>query len=159
MGFLIYELELHLPYFALRASPPPKDRPPNGEKGRPRRKWTDLSFLNIQSTPEFQHKGNYGIYEAQISVIVCGPDDWKWVAYAFVDTEFDDGDDLEEEEFPYQGFHRDPIVSNDSLDANFPIENPRLYFLRMLKTRTEQVLREWQYLVRRVECRIKEYVC
>jgi len=64
------------------------------------------------------------MYEAQISFVICGPKDWQWVAYAFVDAHFD-GNDLEDEEFSYEGFQVDPIASGE-LDANLPIMNPRL---------------------------------
>jgi hypothetical protein len=121
----------------------------------PQRKWTDLSFLKL-STPECQHDGKEGIHEAQISFVVCGPYDGQWVAYAFVDTKFD-GDDVEDDEFSYEGFQEDPI-SNGELDANVPIRNPRLYFLSVCKVRTAQVLREWQQIVRTVERSIRQHV-
>jgi len=140
----------------LTTSPAPKDRSQRGGKGAPQRKWTDLSFLRTP-TPEFQHKEKDGIYETQISFVISGPDNGQWVAYAFVDTNFDDSD-LEDEDFSYEGFQKDLIASNGELDANFPIRNPRLYFLRIWKVRMAQVLREWQRIVRTVECSIKQYV-
>lgn len=122
----------------------------------PQRKWIDLSFLKI-SAPGRQHSEKDGLCEAQISFVICGPDDGQWVAYAFVDTKFDDND-LEDEDFLYEGFQPDPIASNGEVDANFPIRNPRLYFLKVWKIRMVQIIKEWQQIVRTVECSIKEYV-
>jgi len=144
VGYLIFELECHLPYFALRTSRPPEVSSQRGVKTKPPRKWTDLSFLEMR-TPKSQYKRMHGIYEAQISFVICGSDDWQWVAYAFIDVNFD-GDDLEDEVFSYEEFQQDPIALGEH-DANLPIMNPRMYFLVILKVRTAQVLREWRHLL------------
>jgi len=125
VGYLIFELECHLPYFALRTSRPPEVSSQRGVKTKPPRKWTDLSFLEMR-TPKSQYKRMHGIYEAQISFVICGSDDWQWVAYAFIDVNFD-GDDLEDEVFSYEEFQKDPIALGEH-DANLPIMNPRMYF-------------------------------
>lgn len=131
----------------------------------PRRQWTDLSFLNIQ-TPKSLGQRPYSMYEAQISLVICGPDEMHWDAYAFVDRYFDGEDLLEEEDFSYDGYQEDPIASdleNDPnlpmIDANFPKWNAREYFLDIVEFRMAQVAKEWESLVRKVELGIKDYVC
>jgi hypothetical protein len=150
-------LQFHLPYFALRISQPPKDVPRKVVNGNPPRQWTDLSFLKIQTSRSEDQK-KCGIYEAQISFVICGSDNWRWVAYAFVDTDFN-GEDLGDEVFSYEGVHEDPIASDAKLDANLPIGDPREYFLMIFEIRMAQVLKEWELLVRTVERSIKRYVC
>ena len=150
-------MEFHVPYFALRTSLPPKDPIRKPVNSNPTRKWTDLSFLEIQS-PESQDKKVYGIHEAQISFVICGSDDGRWVGYAFVDTNFD-SEGLGDQVFPYEGVHEDLIASDGELDANLPIWNPREYFLMICEIRIAQVLKEWEFLVRTVERSIKQYVC
>lgn len=98
------------------------------------------------------------MHEAQISFVVCGSDNRRWVGYAFVDTD-SDGDDLADHNFPHEGFHADPIASDGKLDANLPIWDPREYFLMIFEIRMAQVLKEWEYLVLTVERSIKRYVC
>ena len=96
--------------------------------------------------------------EAQISFIICGWANGRWVAYAFVDTDFD-GKELAEETFLYEGMHEDPIASDGELDANHPIWDPREYFLMIFEVRIAQILKEWECLVRTVERSIKNHVC
>ena len=147
-------MEFHLPYFALRTTPPPPELQRNHNRLR---KWIDLSFLKIQA-PKSQDFRKFGIFEAQISFVICGSNNRQWVAYAFVDTDFDDKD-LGDEEFSYEGCQDDPIASNGKLDANRPIWSPREYFLMIVEIRMDQVRKEWEYLVRTVERSINGYVC
>jgi hypothetical protein len=129
------------------------------DNGPPRHS-IDLSFLKIPSDKPEDREAFY-IHEAAISLVVCGSDNWRWVAYAFIDTNaISDNDNLSEEVESHGDFRGDPIASEPGLEvnANDPIWDPREYFLMILEIRIRQVLREWQYLVRRVECSIKQYV-
>ena len=148
-------MEFHIPYFALRTSPPARSQR-TARKTTPPRQWIDLEFLQIEPQ-DSQNPRHYGIHEAQISFALCGPDDGRWVGYAFVDTEFD-GEDLTEDNFSYEGIHEDPIAL-DKMDANLPIWDPREYFLMIVEIRMAQVMKEWEYLVRTVERSITRYVC
>jgi hypothetical protein len=115
------------------------------------------------------------MHEAQISFVLCGSDHQRWVAYAFVDTDFEE-DDVPDEIVPDEQIREvsvplddelgvakvpiwDPIALDGGLDANLPIWDPRLYFLVILEIRMAQVLREWEFLVRTVERSISRYVC
>jgi hypothetical protein len=95
------------------------------------------------------------MHEAQISIIICGSDFRRWIAYSFVDTKFDDKE-LEEtdEDLPNE---EDPIAGG-KIDANDPIDDPREYFLTVFEIRAAQVAREWDRLVRTIECGIRDYV-
>jgi hypothetical protein len=149
-------MEFHLPFFALRKTPPSDGSPPRAHGNRLRES-KDLSFLKGRNTgPEEQE--NYCIYQAQISCVVCGLDDWQWVAYAFVDTEHDnDGDDLADKATSFEGLNEDPIACG--LDANLPIWKPRQYFLKVFEIRAKQTRQEWDQLVRKLVLDISEYVC
>ncbi|KAF2175153.1 hypothetical protein K469DRAFT_611726 [Zopfia rhizophila CBS 207.26] len=140
-GFPFFQLELHLPYLALRALPPNKDHSQKRGYRNPLRRSTDLSFL-LGPARNSRDQRTYLMHEAHISFVVCGSDDSRWVAYAF---EEDDRRDL------CEGDYDDPIASNGALFANEPLRNPREYFLTILKVRMAQVLQEWQYVVRKLE--------
>jgi hypothetical protein len=156
-------MEFHLPFFALRKTPPPDGSPPKAH-GKRLRELKDLSFLKGQNTePKDQEK--YCIYQAQISCVVCGLDEWQWVAYTFVDAKHDsyafvdtehDGDDSTDKATPGE-VNEDPIACG--LDASKPIWKPRQYFLRAFEIRAKRVKQEWDQLVRKLELDINEFVC
>ncbi|PSS22711.1 hypothetical protein M430DRAFT_16661 [Amorphotheca resinae ATCC 22711] len=152
-GYPIFQMEFHISYFALRASSP-KDPSRIIGNINPPRQWTDLSFLKIQP-PKSQDQREYGMHEAQISVVICGSDNWRWAGYAFIDTSFE-GEDLGDGIFSYEDVHEDPIASNSELHANLPIWDPREYFLTILEIRMTQVRKELEYLVRTVERSVKQ---
>ncbi|KAF2182121.1 hypothetical protein K469DRAFT_245084 [Zopfia rhizophila CBS 207.26] len=155
LGFSAFRLELHLPFLALRPSPPHKNRFHKQGYTNPKRRWTDLQFLKVQA-PGSQNQRTYRMYEGHITFMICGSDERRWVAYAFVDTAFNESDPEDEEEFPAGTMHEDPIADG-KLDAEFPLWNPREYFLMVCNIRIAQVQREWQYLVRTVGLGIKQY--
>jgi hypothetical protein len=107
-------------------------------------------------TSESQDQEKYSIREAQISCVISGSDDWRWVSYAFVDTDFD-GDEFGDGVMPYEDLHWDPIAAGN-LEANMPIWKPREYFLKVFEIRIIQVQKEWDLLVRKVELSIDRYV-
>ena len=160
---------------------PPNKWLESSVKGKPRGKWTDLSFLGISCRINHIH-GTYGIYEAQISFVICGSDYTRWTGYAFVDTGFnkyccsdedsaeegggdeDEGDDEneEEEEEEEENLNEDPIAFDgvgQKVGVTGPIFNPRYYFLYIVDSRMKQVLQEWTYLVRTAENSFDRYVC
>jgi hypothetical protein len=155
-------MEFHIPHFAMRESLVPEDFPTGRVNNNAPRNRTDLSFLKVPLSEAQTHR-TWGLYERQISFVICGSDFKIWTGYAFVDTPFDEDDDLEEKVYPYEGLHEDPIASyggpSGVIDANFPIWDPREYFLLVIQVRIAQVRGEWEYLVRKVERSIKRYVC
>ena len=99
----------------------------------------------------------HGIFEAHFSFVIYGAHEQRWVAYAFDNTEFD-GEELLNKIFPCEGVHADPIVSDDDTDAERPIWDPRLYFLKVVRARLAQAATEWDALFWAIERRIVQYV-
>ncbi|KAF7158588.1 hypothetical protein CNMCM5623_003648 [Aspergillus felis] len=127
-----FVLQFHLPYYALRPDQPDLRDSRGLRKHRYFR-------------PPGEEKQDC-IYEAQLSLIVFGVDDFFWTAYFCEDTYFG-GQDL---------------VANclqDEVDGpslgrrmhKFPIWDPRYYFLSILATRTGQITLEWTVLVQSLE--------
>ncbi|KAH8648232.1 hypothetical protein BGZ61DRAFT_548526 [Ilyonectria robusta] len=153
-----FQLEFHLPFFAWRTSRAQIGDPRRGAGDRPLRKVRDLSFLRAESTdgPSI-HDTDY-LCEAQISCVLIGHHDRVWTAYCFVDTYFDLEDskdsvnDYEDEE-DFGELYPDPL-SRGTLDANTPILDPRIYFLRVLETRMLQVEQEWRDLTYLVKSKV-----
>jgi hypothetical protein len=96
------------------------------------------------------------------SVVICGSDESRWTAYAFVDTEFDGVSIDDEEVEDSDECNEDPIASDrkgPEVDADKPIWDPREYFLRIIHLRMKrQILEEWRYIVGKVERGVKERV-
>ena len=88
--------------------------------------------------------------EAQISVVVCGTHNQRWVAYGLVDA------DVKNIDFEKYGeLFKDPI---SDMDASIPIWDAREYYLAVVQTNMNKALKEWQYLVRMVERWIETHV-
>jgi hypothetical protein len=133
-------------------------------KGKAPTPCIDLSFLKIHNT-KANDNVKYGLYNARSSLAIHGSDDRRWVAFAFVDRDFD-CEDLEEENCCYRGAQDDPIALDGEqdpnypvVDANMPIWDPREYFLRIFEIRMAKVLREWENVVRVVGVAIERNVC
>jgi hypothetical protein len=153
-GFLNFQLDLHLPFFLLRKSTPP-EQSVGKVNTKPPRRWIDLSFLKMDTSESRNQDPNkvWGIHEAQISCVVAGSDDWRWVAYGFVDTEIDGFlTDLSEDDLSF-----DRIAAGE-LEAQFPIWKPRNYWLSLFEIRIEQVRKEWEYLILKVDLGVNQYV-
>jgi hypothetical protein len=119
----------------------------------------DVSFLNWKSSSS----SNF-LYEAQISCLVAGTDEFRWVAYCFVDTYFDAASEAKETVESYHedglgdgGMHVDPFTFGVK-DAERGIETAREYFLSVFQIRINQVKREWEQVVAKVRESVREYV-
>jgi len=125
--------------------------------GDPLRHSQDVSFLNWKSCGSSSF-----LYEAQISCVVAGSDEWRWVAYCFVDTYFDVEEAKEtvvsyhEDSLSDEGMRVDPFTHGVT-NADKPIQNPGEYFLMVLRIRIDQVKREWQQVVEKVYQSFREY--
>jgi hypothetical protein len=155
----MFQLAFHLPYYVWRSSQKPCEDHRRDANASPLRQSRDVSFLNWKSS------GSSGfLYEAQISCVVAGSDEWRWVAYCFVDTYFDAAEDAKE---TVQSYHEDSLVEEGMradpftygiTSADNPIQKPKEYFLMVFRIRIAQVKREWQKLVAKVQQSIREYV-
>jgi hypothetical protein len=97
------------------------------------------------------------LYEAQISVMVTGIDDWVWAAYCFADVYFN-GEGHRETVEHYSNLRLDPH-SCGSYPSEPPVWSPREYYLRALSCRMKQVRQEWDNSVKLLIQQTEPYVC
>jgi len=92
-------------------------------------------------------------YDAHISFLITGVDEWCWTAYCCVDTFFGSEQSLDE----YLACEDDgPIGGGRS--AFFPAWSPREYFLIVLSRRFMQVTQEWGNIIHELNLRLDTYV-
>jgi hypothetical protein len=145
-------MQFQIPYLAFRPLPLSESDTQTIPDVKLPRKWMDVSFLVDSSASEANKQ--FGLAEAQISVLLCGSDNWRWVVYSLVDTYFDkeeDADDEYDEFSNAEEFVPDPIVSDELTDLNLPIWDPRAYFLTICDARSNQVLCEWENIRSAIE--------
>jgi hypothetical protein len=138
----MFELRFHFPVFALRECATARDHEIELFS-----RSMDLSFL--------RPKRNWKIYETQLSFLICGHDNSRWIAYEFDDTNID-SEDIKEKIFPCEGMHRNPMAWHGQgdvfgLDANYPMWDPREFYLRIFLSRIAQASKEWDSVVKAVE--------
>jgi hypothetical protein len=152
----MFQLVFHIPFYVWRASDKAREDHRLNHNAKRLRQSQDVSFLNWKSSvSDF-------LYEAQISCLIAGTDDWTWVAYCFVDTYFDAADEGKETVEAYhddvaRGMFVDPLTFGTS-DANRSIQTSREYFLLVFQIRISQVKREWEQVVAKIQQSIREYV-
>lgn len=149
-------LEFHIPFFSLRQGYGSQDS--RRLRNQPFRKSRQLP---LPCTNEGREDHDY-FHEAQISFLLLGMDEWVWTAYCCVDTYFGSEPDhrtyhngFSREDRQYQG--RDAPTGGAKV-LDFPIWNPREYFLTVLARRMMQATREWTNLVNTVQHTLDEYV-
>ena len=136
-------MEFHFPYYALRQYDTPRNDPRGLRRcGR---------FVNSQSRPS----GKEYLYEAQISVLIRGIDEWFWTAYCCTDTYFGSEENLQS----YYESGNDAAIGGVERPGWFPVWNPREYFLFVLSRRFRQITKEWSVVVRALEDRLQVHVC
>ena len=155
----MFQLAFHLPYYVWRSSQKPCEDHRQYANGDPLRHSQDVSFLEWEA-----YGSSSFLYEAQISCVVAGLDEWRWIAYCFVDTYFDTLEGGKETVLSYhedsltnKGIRADPLTFGVT-DADKPIHDPRDYFLTVFQTRINQVKCEWQQVVAKVQQSVREYV-
>ena len=164
-------LECHIPFFALRANAVQDRRCFNGKPLRARRRLpvlfgdddvnsvathypVDLGIgLPIRSLARNAISCEYYYYEAQISILVTGVNEWFWTSYCVVDTYFDS------ERIGYvDGSNPRDAASGGGMLSEHPNWNPREYFLIVVSRRLMQSTREWSSLVKIFIQRLNNYV-
>lgn len=134
-------MEFHLPYYALR-----------------RGAMTDADSRGLRRCGRFNPIGtNTGdpeyLYEAHISVLVTGPDEWFWTALCCVETYFDSRESCQR--YYDQGFD---APTGAAQPMEFPVWNPRQYYLLILSRRMGQITKEWANIVNTFDKRLQYYV-
>ncbi|KAH7141092.1 hypothetical protein EDB81DRAFT_69927 [Dactylonectria macrodidyma] len=178
--FPFYEFEFALPCYAWRTVM--SDRKPDDAKSRGRKKplrnVQDLSFLSIKRPSSGDASLTDYLCEAGTSVLISAIDSRRYIAYALVDSYFDDEDeresakayfdypdidsDVDDEEdddsyLEHDVLHSDPLTRGE-FDANMPSLDPWRYFWATLKARIEVVEGEWRTVAKNAENRIKTYI-
>jgi hypothetical protein len=158
-----FQLEFHLPFFALRQAPQSDASPPRVQ-GKRLRDWEELTLLTRDKAgPEGQEY--HRLHKAQISCVVHGFDEWQWTAYAFEDTQHDREDDSDEgnnSELDGEGpifYEEDEDPISYHLGKDKPIWRPRQYFLKAFEMQIRKFREEWDELVHKLEVDRSEYVC
>jgi hypothetical protein len=156
-----------MPYFAFRELSRLEETAEKLLTGKSSRRWIDLSFLQMDSQDQDEQPKPV-IFDAQVTVTVCGADHSRWVGYSFVDEYFGSGDDMEEaidanvqeqdESKFYMYFGDDLTLLTGTTETNESLWDPREYFARLCSIRMALVRNEWQNLVRKFECNIIGYV-
>ncbi|PVH69933.1 hypothetical protein DL98DRAFT_149862 [Cadophora sp. DSE1049] len=155
-GFLTFQLDLHIPYLILSKSTRPEQ--PTGKANiKPQRRWTDLSFLKLDTeVPSAQEQGMgevWSIQDAHFSCVVTGTDEWRWTGYGFADAESDGFlTDLSKDDLSF-----DQIAAK-GIDAKKPICSPRDYWIKVFEIRIELVRKAWDYLIFKLEDAIRRYI-
>jgi hypothetical protein len=153
-GITAFQLGLHLPFFILDKSTPPKASLEECST-KPWRQWSDLSFLKLDAceSQDQERREVWGIQEAQISCVITGFDNWRWVGYGFVDTEIDGVlADSSDEDLSF-----DQIAAG-RLQIATPIWSPREYWLKVFEIRIDYVRLQWHYLIQKLEPSVDQYV-
>ncbi|KAK5547608.1 hypothetical protein LTR23_002361 [Exophiala sp. CCFEE 6169] len=141
-GWPIFQLSLHLPYYVWRSSPEPHEDSRLDRSGQPMRHVRDVSLLNSAGETSF-------LYEAQISCVVSGIDEWRWVGYCFVDSYFDGENTTQDDGDMTYEYHADPDPRN--------IDTARKFFMKVLRIRVKQITVEWEGVVRNVEKSFRKF--
>ncbi|KIW20657.1 hypothetical protein PV08_01234 [Exophiala spinifera] len=148
IGWPEFHLSLHLPYYAWRSTPSPNEDTRCDNTGHALRKCIDVSFLNGNGEKSY-------LYQAQISCVLTGVDEWRWVAYCFVDSYFDG--DCGEVASQYKkdqtdGFDTHPFEYGQTAKHT---EEARDFFLNVANIRVHQVFQEWTNVVKSLEKSIR----
>lgn len=136
-----FTLEFHLPYYALRQHDS-KLQDPRGL----RRCGKFIPGRSASSLPEC-------LYEAQISVVIVGVDEWVWTAYCCTENYFGSEETV-------QFYHERGLdaPSGGARPTHYPVWNPREYFLFILALRVNQITKEWSNTVIALEERLQYHV-
>jgi hypothetical protein len=104
-----------------------------------------LRWFRDVSHLDFEGKNSY-LYKAQISCVISGIDEWRWVAYCFADSYFD-GENTTQEEFA--GLDQYGVIGGP--------DKAREFFLSVLLSRVKQITHEWEIVVRNVEKSFRKF--
>jgi hypothetical protein len=151
-GCMEYQLEFHIPYFAMRHR---RSRDCTGGRKKAPREWMDIDFLNTKRTTP-KRDSICGIHRAQISVTICGTDNTRWTAYCFEDRYFDEDGEMGGDEQTDE--HQSDQIARGAFGAEDIIRDSREYFMRVFLIRMRQVHLERTNLVRHIESGIKVHL-
>jgi hypothetical protein len=137
-------MEFHIPYLALRTEKRKDKRVSPQDPAKELRACTELPGDPTE---------HLFYYEAQISCLLIGVDEWYWTAYCCTDTFF--GSEQPPSSYAELGLD---APTGGSLLSSKPVWNPRDYFLRVLSARMSQATKEWAVVVAKLQSRLESYV-
>lgn len=164
-----FQIEFHIPHFIFRKCQSPTKRKTSDRASKRQRYCKDLPVIKIGAYNE--KWPFYKVQEVQFSFTIIGTENSRWTAFCFADTPLNDDRNSNEDSDDTEhdgGFEDEGAGIEDSSDdfnegpffscgkyvensASGPVWSPRLYFLRIMEIRTEQVVKEWTNLVRHVQ--------
>ncbi|KAI1611967.1 hypothetical protein EDD36DRAFT_475669 [Exophiala viscosa] len=152
--FPTFQLLFALPYFAWRSSPEPFGNKRRTRTEQPLRRLRNVSLLSPHpdNVPSF-------LYEAQISCVIAGFDEWTWTAHCLVDSYFDGeaGENVQQySKDATDGLHTNPF-GYGLIDAQLLFNRAREFFLQVLAIRLSLVKGEWQRVVTNVKMSVCAY--
>ena len=136
-----FTLEFHLPYYALR-----QDTALQADSRGLRRSGHFIPSPGGPQKPEY-------LYEAQLSLLITGVDEWFWTAYCCAETYFGSEVSLQ-----YYSDNQLDALTGGEKTMSFPVWNPREYFLSILSRRLKQVTKEWGNVVEALQARLRLHV-
>ncbi|SLM40775.1 hypothetical protein LPUS_11624 [Lasallia pustulata] len=131
-----FVIEFHLPYYALRSS--------TARLKDPRRLRRCGKFIPSRDAPGALEY----LYEAQISFLIIGVDEWYWTAYCLADTYFGSEETI-------QSYNDRQLDGFTTQSREFPVWNPRQYALLVMSRRMKQVAKEWTNVINTLETRLE----
>ncbi|PMD64753.1 uncharacterized protein K444DRAFT_659975 [Hyaloscypha bicolor E] len=157
-GLPMFQLAFHIPFYVWRVSERAWEDHRLDSNANRLRQCRDVSFLDWKSSGP----SNF-LYEAQMSCLVAGEDESRWVAYGFFDTYFDAVGEAKETVEAYHddaimegGMNADPLTFG-VIGAEKTVRTPREYFLSCFRIRIAQVKREWVQVVAKIRQSIRDY--
>lgn len=122
--------------------------------------WPALDFLEIACSGDHDGPCRFSIRNATVSVVVCGHDHTRWVAWGLSNTPCDPPTYEEECELREDFFATDGNGPEAGLvvDSDSPQWDPRRYWLRIIEIRVQIALKEWSNLVYGIEDSVRAWV-
>jgi hypothetical protein len=111
----------------------------------------DISSIT-RTGPQLSGETSQFLRIRHIAINICGVANCRWTGYAFVDGD----DEMDNEDFDYTTMVQDQFAANGDVNANYPIWDPREYFLLIVLVRVERVIRTWSWLIQKIETSQKE---
>lgn len=150
-----------MPFLTLRHSTETQAASTTPEQGYD--PWPEVATLDVDCD---QHTGfcRCVVRKANVSVVVCGWDQHKWVCWAISNTHSDpttrdeedpDEDDMQEDYIATDGNGPEDGIVIDSAD---PIWDARKYWLQVVDIRMRIIHKEWKWLVMSTEARVTAWV-
>jgi hypothetical protein len=148
-----FQMEFHLPFFALRKVSSPGG-PSLRTNGKPLRDVEDLTLLTrVGAGSAGQEK--YRLHQAHNSFVLHGFDEWQYVVWVFEDSQHDLVED-EDDRTPGAELDDDSAMISEEVDeepiirghdAHSVIWRPRQYFLKAFEMHIREYWEEWNELV------------